>query len=124
MGIPNFSNWINISACLCYILIISNFDFCQLVTEEGLRLVEGVGSAMTVEDAATMVVGWDMVEGTLEAEVVVGEDFQVAEAMLDTRGLIISDQAVVEEAVLVDQPPLVHLPEIEQGTFIGLLVSS
>ncbi|CAL9054827.1 unnamed protein product [Musa banksii] len=93
----------------------------ELVTEEGLRPVEGVGSAMTVEDAATMVVGWDTVEGTLEAEVVVGEDFQVAEAMLDTRGLIISDQAVVEEAVLVDQPLPVHLPEIEQGTFIGLL---
>ncbi|CAL9184171.1 unnamed protein product [Musa hybrid cultivar] len=88
----------------------------ELVTEEGLRPVEGVGSAMTVEDAATMVVGWDTVEGTLEAEVVVGEDFQVEEAMLDTRGLIISDQAVVEEAVLVDQPPSVHLPEIEQGT--------
>lgn len=79
--------------------------------------VEGVGSAMMVEDAATMVVGWDTVEGTLEAEVVAGEDFQVAEAMLDTRGLIISDQAVVEEAVLVDQPPPVYLPEIEQGHF-------
>ncbi|RWW71477.1 hypothetical protein BHE74_00020777 [Ensete ventricosum] len=61
----------------------------KLVTEEDLRPVEGVGSAMMVEDLATMVVGGDMVEATLEAEVVVGEDFQVAEAKLDTRGLII-----------------------------------
>ncbi|CAL9118908.1 unnamed protein product [Musa textilis] len=86
----------------------------ELVTAEGLCPVEGVGSTMTVEDVATMVVGGVTVEGTLEAEVVVGEDFQVAEAMLVTRGLIIWDQAVVEEAILVDQPAPMHLPEIEQ----------
>lgn len=93
-----------------------------------MHLIEGVGSTMMGEDVVTMVVGGVMVEGItmldliLEVEVGVGEDLQIAEVMLGTRGFEHMDLS--SDSALFHQPLRVAQKLNHQDCVGGIAVSS